>query len=407
MKGKVEEIAKLVAGSDNFFSIQDGKFYTERNLAHIISELDRLGVEYHSETSFLWIEENQPDTVCFVAFEKMRELHPGKFISHNVCLFDLNGSWAVSSHSGLQITIAPQATPEQIRIITNCVSYSRILHHLLKKSEPEDLLYDGDYNVAEGVIVLHSSSNGVFKILHKQSIPEFSQSITQSGELLIKYSTGQYKPYFINALFATQQNELSISIEDLILNARTLTDSTRRNFELAQKQFDFAKFKDALLVEKDKYFSSIRDVVGKIFTQVIGIPISLTGAVYASYKLSGDQTAIVVIIIAFIIYTFFYLILQYGNYRDLKELRRDFMRSFVVIRTKSGLPKAVVNREYQVIIGRFRRYLRVLRIIMLVVITLMVLAAGYMLAQLSPAAEINTNSFHNDTIRDTLIREAS
>jgi hypothetical protein len=408
MNSMVESIAKIIANPNNCFSVQDGRFYSEKNLTQIKSELDALGLQLHEESSFLWIEEEQPNGVYIVPLKNILEVSAKRFESQDVWIFELNGFWAKAKNRGSDIEISPQAAIEESTRVKNCVNYSRVLNHLIKKVEPEDLLYDGDYNGAEGVIVLHSSANGVFKIFHKQSIPEFSQSIVQSAEALLKFSSSQYKPYFINALFTLRPNELSITIEDLLANARTLTDNTRRNFELAQKQFDFTKFKDALLAEKDKYFNSIREVAGKIFSQVIGIPISLTGAIYASYKLSGDPTAIVVIIIAFVVYTFFYLVLQYGNFRDLRELRRDFMRTFVIIRTKSGLPKAVVNREYQVIIGRFRRYLNVSRVIIGVVIVLLVLAVGYMSVQLKPMTrsnEVDTVSSSVDPVRDSIVVE--
>ncbi|MFM1998540.1 MAG: hypothetical protein RL204_487 [Bacteroidota bacterium] len=400
-----EQLGAILSDKKNAITIQDGRFYTETNLVAIKAELDKLNIAYHAETSFLWIENKQSNNLYVIPFENLLSIDYEMFITHEVWAFELSGDWAATSGGATVNNNSLNLASGQLLLFQNCKAYARLLTHLLKKSNPEDLLFEGNYNSAEGVLVLHSSTNGVFKITHSTATPSFTKPISDSVAMLIKYSSEHYKTYFINSLFSFRENSLRLTIPELIDSARALTDLTRRNYELVQKQFDFAKFKDALLVEKEKYFNAIREVAGKVFSQVIGIPISLTGAIYAAYKFGTDVWAAAIIIFAFAIYTTFYLVLQSGNRRDLIELRHDFRRNFVMIRSKSGLSKAVVDREYQTVMNRIARYLRVIFALKVSVIVLLILAIVYVGLQFPNNASNSQDA--NPSKRDSISNSGS
>ncbi len=93
-------------------------------------------------------------------------------------------------------------------------------------------------------------------------------------------------------------------------------------------------YKDSLYKEKEKYFLSIREIINKIFSQAVGIPISISATVFASYKVSDDNLMLLIVLLTFFIYVVFYIKIQLIYRADIGELKNDFTKDFDVIKSK-------------------------------------------------------------------------
>jgi hypothetical protein len=223
----------------------------------------------------------------------------------------------------------------------NTISYFRLFN--LFKSEA----FCDYYNDANTEIVIYSSINGIIKIKY-DAIPTIATQIDFSSKiigLIEKASSLEISPFFKNALFTVSKGSGIIQLNDIIAQAEEVIAITKRDYELVSKKFDFEKFRDSLYKEKEKFFSNIRDIVSKIFGQAVGIPISISASVFATYKVSGEPVMLLLVWLAFGFYTGFYIKIQFIYKADLIEVEKDIEEAFLLMNTRSGLEPNVIEAE--------------------------------------------------------------
>jgi len=110
------------------------------------------------------------------------------------------------------------------------------------------------------------------------------------------------------------------------------------------KEFSFEKMKNDLKKAQEKYFSALRDVLSKLFSQIISIPLSISVAVFGVQKTTSIGGKLL-IFIAYIIYVCFVQFLLYIYKNDVKEISSDFDDELKEIEDKSGLPKSKIKKE--------------------------------------------------------------
>ncbi|MBS1686835.1 MAG: hypothetical protein JSS76_19005 [Bacteroidetes bacterium] len=233
------------------------------------------------------------------------------------------------------------ATPEFQWFCQNLVNYFKLYRFLISKD------FSDHHNHANTEIVLYNSAKGIFKIRYETvpTIPD-NPEYTSAIKSLLEYA----KPiglmsFFKNTLYSVSGGNDFICLNDAIAKAQEIVSITRRDYALVSKQFDFDKFRDSLYKEKDKYFQGIRDIVNKIFAQAIGVPISISAALFASYKVSDSVFLVLLVLGSFTLYIVFYVNVQWSYRNDLKEFEADFLANFKIIESKSGLPEDVVEIE--------------------------------------------------------------
>jgi len=224
--------------------------------------------------------------------------------------------------------------------VKNLVSYYQ-LYNYLKSAEFAD-----HHNSAIEEIIIYNSARGILKIKYANPAPLFSVPIQKSVEKLLEALKDlQFRNYFKNSLFDVANGNV-IELVEIIHAYQVILSTARRDQEIAIRQFDFQKFRDALYNQKDKFFVDIRDLISKIFAQMIGIPIAITAAVYTTYKTEHNTTVSLLILVSFMVYVIMYVFIQLTYYRDIQSIKSDFLRDFNIIQTKSGLPEAIITEEY-------------------------------------------------------------
>jgi hypothetical protein len=260
-------------------------------------------------------------------------------------------------------------------VCENYISYFTLYNFLISQS------FADHHNDANNEIVFYTSTKGIFKILyntlpniiHDKNIGDLVSSFIESAESV------QIRPFIKNSLFAVSNGTGTITITDIILLSKEIVDMSNRDLELALKQFDFDKFRDSLYKEKDKYFFSIREIISKIFNHAIGIPISISATVFATYKVSNDHIMLLIVLLSFILYVSFYIRIQYYYKSDILQIHDDFKNDFLIISSKSGLPIDIIKKEKNKIDRKINSSLTLISFLIYIVIGLGILVAWYIL----------------------------
>lgn len=257
--------------------------------------------------------------------------------------------------------------------VENTVAYYE-LYNFLKSAEFAD-----HHNSADEEIIIYSSGKGILKIKYQNIAPLFNAPIRdKAGKLLDALKDQQFRTYFKNSLFDVANGNY-IELSTIIVTYNIILSAAKRDLEIALRQFDFEKFRDALYNQKDKFFVNIRDVLSKIYGQIVGIPISIAAAVYTTYKTENQPIVPILILISFITYVVIYIVIQWNYYKDIKEIQTDFLRDFYVIRTQSGLPQDDINQEYNKVDRKIYSTIRI-AITLMVAVTVLGLAVTVFIA---------------------------
>lgn len=264
-------------------------------------------------------------------------------------------------------------------LVENAKSYYRILGVLISKAF-------ADYvNSIDKEMVLYSSLKGIKRIGIPDYLPDFdaNKSIEPECSLLIsKLQSSDFSIYFKNQLFNFINTESSTTLKEIVLSLGSIIQEADNNLQLYLKNFSFEKLKDDLQKEKEKYFSSLRDILGKILSQIVAIPISFAASVFATYKVA-DIFVLSIILVAFFLYSIFTYYLQSLYLRDVKEIESSFEDDFTIISKKSGLSNSDIDslkikierriKDIKNVIIRFRYLIVTLTIVFLIFIVYQVL----------------------------------
>lgn len=239
------------------------------------------------------------------------------------------------------------------------------------------------WDSAHQEIIISTLEKGVFKITYPAELPDIDVNFrlkTYHEFLLRIIDKRDYMVLFKNEIIDFLKTDNSIIA--LITKLKPIFDVTDRDYELLIKQFSFENFKNKLYSEKDKYFSSLRDLLSKILTQSISIPISISASIFVTYSLNS-LPILLLILIAFSIYSFLYIHFQFLLLNDVYEIEADYIRDFAIIKEKSGLNKSDITKEESKIDRKIRTIKITIWILVLSVIILSISFVYYLLLQIT------------------------
>ncbi len=327
--------------------------------------------------------------IDLISFSELETYFEYDFITKDFVILSNTGEYYYYQAEKKSVEASTSASADFLTKCKNIFSYY-ILYDFLKSEDFSD-----HHNDANSEIVIYSSSKGIFRIIY-DSLPiiEDSKDIAAKiTKLISRVEPVQIRSFFKNALFTFSNGKGIISINEIINKTDELIDTAERDFELASKQFDFDKFRDSLHKEKEKYFNSIRDIINKIFSQAIGIPISITATVFATYKVNDDNVMLSIVLSAFLLYVCFYIKIQLVYKADIKELKNDFLNDFEIIKSKSGLPEKDINSEKSEVDRKLNSSLSMINWLIGTVIGLGLLVACYILYEIGILKMFTSNCF--------------
>ncbi|HEX7903082.1 MAG TPA: hypothetical protein VF487_04305 [Chitinophagaceae bacterium] len=294
----------------------------------------------------------------------------------NVILTSTTGCYWYEPHSH-SFSNKGTVDAELQRKFRNAVAYFSFFDFL----QNEDVC---DYfNDANSEIVFYNSANGIIKVtFDARPIVDFPGEITNDLKKLQQVaSPSEITSVFVNAIYQLSQGTGQVTLRKLVNERQNVIDITKRDYELISKKFDFAKFRNSLYAEKEKYFKDIREVVNKIFSQAIGIPISIGASVFTTYKVQGDNFVIALVLAGFIIYLVFYIRLQWIYKNDLKDVKDQFGADFSIIAQDSGLPTNTISKEKDKVMKKISSVQSIQNWLIGIVMLLGVLVTVFMVTQ--------------------------
>lgn len=230
-----------------------------------------------------------------------------------------------------------------IHFIQNAHYYYKLLTFIGSKEHNEDqaFYFVDHFNRDNRTIILTSlKKEGKLSIPFTQAPPDIEQKINLKKRYerftMCFGPQNKHLPKFIKAEcfnFLSKESKekrmgIFINKMDDILNA------AEQNHELFLSDLTLDNLKREYFDHKEKYFQQLRDILGKVSTQIIGLPLSITASAFAVYKVSDAEGLLWLVLAVFIIYSLymFFLIRLYKN--DLVEIG---------VQSKSDLKKIQVS----------------------------------------------------------------
>lgn len=370
LKTALQNLLDVLSAHQASIEMTNGRFKLTAHSAALLSALEALDV-----------------TVADDTLDFSRYLLPRLFSSANyqqrIEPFMITTDFAIIQLDGSGVLFFEQqfyelgSAASLLPSISNAIAYYR-LYDFLKSPDFAD-----HHNSADQEIIIYSSTKGILKIGYEPIAPEFETGIADKVDRVLAALTDQqFRTYFKNSLFDLSEGNHT-TLNAIIIKNKMILSAAKRDLEIALRQFDFEKFRDALYSQKEKFFIDIRDLLAKIYGQIVGIPISITAAVYATYKTEHEVTVPILILISFIVYVVIYLIIQWSYYQDIKEIQTDFLRDFNIIKTQSGLPQQDINQEYDKVDRKITTTLNIAKSLMVAIVLLGISVAIFIAMQIA------------------------
>jgi len=179
-------------------------------------------------------------------------------------------------------------------------------------------------NVSNYNLVLHSMEYGVLIVNYRNLLPITDREIHYKDNY-INLKSNEIKKEFSNCLKIHVAEFFSKTSEPyyfsfLIEHLGEILDEARKSYEIFVSGFSFSKLIGEFRQEKEKYFSSIRDVLSGIMNKTVTIPISISAAALAIHDLKTEPQFGTLVLIAFLVYTVFTSYLLKISYQEVDEI---------------------------------------------------------------------------------------
>lgn len=130
-------------------------------------------------------------------------------------------------------------------------------------------------------------------------------------------------------------------------NIETIIRDTENDYEVFLRKFNFDELKKNFRKERDEYFDQVRDIVERLLSKVVSIPISVSAAAITIYNLKDDPNYLVIVIVslAYVAYSIFTSFLLRLLHLDSLEINRDLNNDLQIIAKSSNISSDILERE--------------------------------------------------------------
>ncbi len=369
---KLKTVSEILEKHQNLISFDGTNFVATGNISQLEKECKDNGLEVDKIGNTLTLTLSSLIPSNLILFDELSTYFEPRFVSEEFFVIKINGEFCF--HNVTEGFVFNDSVSIEFKNSCENIFYYYKLYNFIKTKEISDHHDSGNKE-----FVIYNSAKGIFKVVYEPvPIINNSKNISVDVNNLIKNSSSvELNPFFKNALSTFVNGKPSISLQDIISNSDDIVSTIKRDYALVSKQFNFEKIRDSLYKEKEKYFTNIRDIANKIFSQAIGIPISISATVFATYKVSDDTLMLLIVWLAFILYAIFYVKIQLVYRADIEELKTDFNNDFEIIKTQSGLSENIITTEKTKIDRKISSSLAMINSLVVIVICLGLLVSWY------------------------------
>lgn len=245
-------------------------------------------------------------------------------------------------------------------LFENSFYYLKFLHFLKSQENNED----GKYHFVDyfswdkrQIILVSAKKEGKMTILFPNEIIHFDVDVRLKPRFDNFFSAfenpdaNNVLPKFVKAeLFNTltkipKENRMIAWVQSM----DELLDIAHQNFDVFLSDLSVENIRGQYLDAKDKYFDQVRNVLSKLTTQIIALPISLSAVGLASYTIpnvKSDDSILYILTLAFCAYTLFTLFLLKLQTDDIADAREQSEYDFEKIDKSDFFIKFPNQKDY-------------------------------------------------------------
>ncbi|TYP92037.1 hypothetical protein LX73_2283 [Fodinibius salinus] len=213
-----------------------------------------------------------------------------------------------------------------------------------------------------GQFILLSSKQGKFRLGYNNVTPNFNvnedlsdkpqklKDVLENGNDYFRF----LKEVMISRLGTEDKPDRAYNF---FVELDSFIEEANRNYEVFLNKFDFAKLRDELRQEKEKYLSSVQELISKLFNKVVSVPISISAAAFALYRVKENSVLSILVVVGYVAYAIFTSYLLKIAWDDTQEIESDFEDDIDKIESKSPLNEEDIKSVNQKMSRRFN-YLR-------------------------------------------------
>lgn len=252
------------------------------------------------------------------------------------------------------------------RFILNFLTYKSLRELLHNTKEISQFK-----NETSKTFTLVSKEYGIFNVGY--TLPDYSYFYTidiagKSDRLKKEFEKKEFIQFFKEIIVTSvhsidEKNRFNV----IVVQLDSIIDLTLKDYETYVSNFAIDKIKSEFKLERESYFESIDRSISSIGKQVVSFPLTFAASVFASYKVQDTPGILLLILIAYLLYTIVaYLILSMTTYNvyclrndvsseenaiknSYGKIYSDFKADFDKIKTKILLLRIVIGVLYIVL----------------------------------------------------------
>lgn len=153
-----------------------------------------------------------------------------------------------------------------------------------------------------------------------------------------------FKEIIVTSVHSTdEKNRLKVIVRQL----DSIIDLTTKDYEAYVSNFAIDKIKSDFKKERETYFESIDRSISSIEKQVVAFPLTFAASVFASYKVQEAPGVLLLILLAYLLYTIIaYMILNMTAY-NVRCLRKDVLSEKKAIKKAYGKIYADFKQDFK------------------------------------------------------------
>lgn len=372
---KIEYLSELIKTIPNVVFLNNALVIESENATSkvISNELQKLDIaSENSGNNIILIQINNIENDYAVYFDIEDFLNRIKE-NYNLLLASFNKSIAILNYKTgyLLFDVSSKTTVltnQELNtyLVTNTLAYLNFHNYFISINFAEY------YNYAINEVVFFSNTKGIYHlkiprtaILLNESI-DFSVSIKST---LIDLENKEYNLLFKDQLFDFVKSKTDNGFVEVINKLESINSETNRNYQIVLKKFSFDTLKNELQTKKEEYFTSTREILSKVFSQVVTIPVSIGASVFATYKIDNSFT-LSLILFSFLAYSIFVIHILCVYFKELQYLKKDIDRQLLFIKNNSGLPTDDIKEGEYVINSRIKIAKRTVQLFISIILLL-------------------------------------
>lgn len=219
----------------------------------------------------------------------------------------------------------------------NAIVYSNFINFFIEKSRDENNKFQfvDSFDTNNRKLFFTSSKDpGKLVIGYPLELVELDDKINYS--IILKRLKDSFDPssknlpiFIKNEIFRFFEDRFDLNgFVKLFKDLNKVLDNAEKNYQIYLHDLSLDKIKSDYKEYKQKYFASQNDILNKITTQVIALPISIAASAYSLYNLKGEVFPTMIVLfglLSYIIYVTFIVGIYFSDIDNLNILaQRDY-----------------------------------------------------------------------------------